>query len=60
MEALTRSDEKIECYSRKIRRKNGKLLRKTDEKMENFSRKADDVMENFLQVTSTVGNQNFG
>ena len=25
--------------------------------MENFSRKADDMMEKFLQVTSTVGNQ---
>ena len=25
--------------------------------MENFSRKADDMMEKFLQITSTVGNQ---
>ena len=27
------------------------------EKMENFSRKADEMMEKFLQITSTVGNQ---
>ena len=46
LEALKRSDEKMESYSRK-----------TDEKMENFSRKADDMLEKFLQVTSTVGNQ---
>ena len=26
-------------------------------KMENFSRKADEMMEKFLQITSTVGNQ---
>ena len=46
MEALRRSDEKMESYSRK-----------THEKMENFSRKADDMMEKFLQITSTVGDQ---
>ena len=46
MEALKRSDEKMESYSRKA-----------DEKMENFSRKADDMMEKFLQITSTAGNQ---
>ena len=43
--------------TQKITRKNGKLLKKGRRKMENFSRKADDMMEKFLQVTSTVGNQ---
>ena len=46
MEALKRSDEKKESYSRKA-----------DEKMESFSRKADDMMEKFLQITSSVGTQ---
>ena len=45
MEALKRSDEKMERYSRK-----------SDEKMENFSRKADEMMEKFLQITSTESN----
>ena len=31
--------------------------RKAVGKIENFSRKADEMMEKFLQITSTVGNQ---
>ena len=34
MEALKKSDEKMECYSRK-----------TEERMKDFSRKADDLLE---------------
>ena len=45
IDALKRSDKKMESYSRK-----------TDEKMESFSRKTDDKMEKFLQkITESVG-----
>ena len=40
MEALTRSDEKIESYSRKIRRKNGKLLKKDGRKIGELLKKS--------------------
>ena len=37
--------------------KNGKLLKKDRRKMDDFSRKTDEMLEKFLQVTSTVGSQ---
>ena len=46
MEALKKSDEKMECYSRK-----------TEEKMNDFSKKADDLLERFMIITNTVGTQ---
>ena len=46
MEALKKSDEKMECYSRK-----------TEEKMNDFSKKADDLLERFTIITNTVGTQ---
>ena len=46
MEALKRSDEKIESYSKN-----------TDERMDDFSRKADEMLEKFLMATNTVGSQ---
>ena len=46
MEALRRSDEKMDSFSRK-----------TDERMDDFSRKADELLERFMLVTSTVGSQ---
>ena len=46
MEALRKSDEKMDSYSRK-----------TDEKMNDFSRKADELLEWFMLITSTVGSQ---
>ena len=46
MEALKKSDEKMECYSRK-----------TEEKMNDFSKKADDLRERFMIITNTVGTQ---
>ena len=57
MEALKRSNEEMESYSRKADEKMESYSRKADEKMENFSRKVDEMMEKFLQITSTVGNQ---
>ena len=57
MEALKRSDEKLESYSRKADEKMESYSRNADEEMENFSRKADEMMEKFLQITSTVGNE---
>ena len=49
MEALRKSDEKIECYSKR-----------TEERMNDFSRKADDLLEKFMIITNTVGNQIHG
>ena len=49
MEALKRSDEKWKATQERLTKK-----------MENFSRKADEMMEKFLQITSTVGNQIHG
>ena len=46
MEALKKSDEKMECYSRK-----------TEEKMNDFSKKADDLLEKFMIIRYTVGTQ---
>ena len=58
METLNRSDEKNGNLLKKDRRKKRKLLKKkTEEKMDDFSRKADDMLEKFMQVTSTVGSQ---
>ena len=49
MEALRKSDEKLECYSKR-----------TEERMNDFSRKADDLLEKFMMITNTVGNQIHG
>ena len=49
MEALRKSDEKTECYSKR-----------TEERMNDFSRKADDLLEKFMMITNTVGNQIHG
>ena len=46
MEALKKSDEKMECFSRK-----------TEERMNDFSKKADDLLEKFMIITNTVGTQ---
>ena len=46
MEALKKSDEKMECYSRK-----------NEEKMLDFSKKADDLLERFMLITNSVGTQ---
>ena len=58
MEALGRSDEKMESYSRKTDEKTESYSKKKiEEKMDDFSRKADEMLEKFMQVTSTVGSQ---
>ena len=58
MEALKRSDEKMDSYSRKTDEKIESYSRKTDEKMDEFSKKkTDEMLEEFLQVPSTVGSQ---
>ena len=68
MEALKRSDEKMDSYSRKTDEKMESYSRKTDEKpkttqkktderMDDFSRKADEMLEKFMLVTNTVGSQ---
>ena len=46
MEALKKTDEKMECYSRK-----------NEEKMIDFSKKADDLVERFMFMTNSVGTQ---
>ena len=46
MEALKKTDEKMECYSRK-----------NEEKMMEYSKKADDLMERFMIMTNSVGTQ---
>ena len=68
MEALKRSDEKMdcysrktdekmECYSRKTDEKKESYSKKTDERMNDFSRKADELLEKFMLITNTVGTQ---
>ena len=68
MEALRRSDEKMdsysrktdekmECYSRKTDEKIESYSKKTEERMNDFSRKADELLEKFMLITNTVGNQ---
>ena len=68
MEALKRSDEKMDSYSRKTDEKVESYSRKTDEKIESYSkktdermddvsRKADELLEKFKLVTNTVGSQ---
>ena len=57
LEALKRSDEKMDSYSSKIDEKMESYSRKTDERMDDFSRTADEVLENFMLVTSTDRNQ---
>ena len=68
MEALKRSDakmdsysrktdEKMESYSRKTDEQIESYSKKTDERMDGFSRKDDEMLEKFLLVTNTVGSQ---
>ena len=57
MEALKRSDEKMECYSRKTDEKIESYSKKTKERMDDFSRKADELLERFMLITNTVGTQ---
>ena len=68
MEALRRSDEKMdsysrktdekmECYSRMTDEKIESYSQKTDERMDDFSRKADEMLEKFMLITNTVGTQ---
>ena len=54
LEALKRSDEKMDSYSRKTDEKLESYSKKTDERMDEFSRKADEMLEKFLLVTNTV------
>ena len=55
-----KTDEKMECYSRKTDEKIECYSRKNEEKMNDFSRKADDLLERFMMITNTVGNQTHG
>ena len=68
MEALKRSDEKMdsysrktdekmECYSRKTDEKIDSHSKKTEERMNDISRKADELLERFMLITNTVGSQ---
>ena len=57
MEALKRSDEKMESYSRKTDEKIESYSKKADERMDDFSRKADEMWEKFMLVANTVGSQ---
>ena len=57
MEALKRSDEKLESYSRKTDERIESYSTKADERMDDFSRKADEMLEKFMLVTNTVGSQ---
>ena len=47
MQALKRSDEKMESYSRKIDEKMECYSRKTDEKTESYSKKIEERMNDF-------------
>ena len=52
--AITRSNEKIETYSKKADEKMGKF----DEKLESYQKKTDEKMDKFLQtVSDSVGSQ---
>ena len=43
----------MECYSREVDEKQ----KKTDERLDNYAKKPEDMMDKFLQITSSVGTQ---
>ena len=54
IDAIKRSDEKMETYSKKLTKK----MDTSDETMENYSKKTDEKMDNFLQtIKDSVGTQ---
>ena len=55
-----KTDEKMKCYSRKTDEKIESYSKKTEERMNDFSRKADDLLERFMLITNTVGAQIHG
>ena len=55
-----KTDEKMECYSRKTDEKIESCSKKTEERMNDFSRKTDDLLERFMLITNTVGTQIHG
>ena len=57
MEAFKKSDEKMDSYSRKTDEKKENYSKKTEERMNDFSRKVDDMLEKFIMITNTVGDQ---
>ena len=57
MEAFKKSDEQMESYSRKTDEKIESYSKRTEERMSDFSSKADDMLERFMMITNTVGNQ---
>ena len=57
MEALKRSDEKMESNSIKTNEKQESYSKNTDERMNNFSRKAEEMLEKFMMVSDAVGSQ---
>ena len=60
MEAFKKSDEKMDSYSRKTDEKIESYSKRTEERMSDFSSKADDLLEKFMKITNTVGNQIHG
>ena len=60
MEAFKKSDEKMDSYSRKTDEKIECYSRRTEERTNEFSNKADDLLEKFMKITNTVGNQIHG
>ena len=57
IDAIRKSDEKMETYSRKADEK----MDKFDRQMENYWKKTDEKMDNFLQtITDSVGTQLHG
>ena len=47
----------MECYSRKTDEKIESYSKKTEERVNDFSREADELLERFMLIKSTVGNQ---
>ena len=60
MEAFKKSDEKMDSYSRKTDEKIESYSKRNEERMNDFSSKADDLLEKFMKITNTVGNQIHG
>ena len=60
MEAFKKSDEKMDSYSRKTDEKIESYSNMNEERMNDFSSKADDLLEKFMKITNTVGNQIHG
>ena len=46
----------MESYSRDVDEKQ----KKTDERLDNYAKKAEEMMDKFLRITSSVGNQTQG